>query len=73
MRCVREERDRGAELMGFCIDAYEAVIGIAADVQLTVARLVLPEPVRSLAVTSASLTRDIGAAQLSTARWFLDL
>ena len=44
----------------------------ARDLQLTVARVVRLEPVRSLAVASANLTRDIGAAQLSAARWFLD-
>ena len=44
----------------------------ATDVQLTVAGTVALEPVRSLAATCADLTRDIGATQLSTARWFLD-
>jgi hypothetical protein len=70
---VREEIDRGADLLRFLVDAYETGIGIAADVQLTVARVVRMDPVRSLAVASAELTRDIGAAQLSAARWFLDL
>jgi hypothetical protein len=55
-----------------CVDAYETGIRIATDVQLTVARTVRLEPIRSVAATCASLTRDIGAAQLSTARWFLD-
>jgi len=44
----------------------------ATDVQLTVARTVRLEPIRSLAATGANLTRDIGATQLSAARWFLD-
>jgi hypothetical protein len=70
---LREEIDRGTDLVGFFVDAYETGIGIAADVQLTVARVVRLDPVRSLAVASAELTRDIGAAQLSAARWFLDL
>jgi hypothetical protein len=70
---VREEIERGADVVRFVVDAYEAGIGIAADLQLTVARVVRLEPVRSLALTSAGLTRDIGAAQLSAARWFLDL
>ena len=73
MLSVREEIERGAELIGFFVDAYEAGIGIASDVQLTVAKVVRLEPVRSLAVVSANLTRDIGAAQLSAARWLLDL
>jgi hypothetical protein len=70
---IREEIERGADLIGFVVDAYEAGIGMAADVQLTVARIVRLEPVRSLALASANLTRDLGAAQLSAARWFLDL
>jgi hypothetical protein len=55
-----------------CVDAYETGIRIATDVQLTVARTVRLEPIRSVAATCANLTRDIGATQLSTARWFLD-
>jgi len=70
---VREELDRGADLVRFFVDAYETGVRITADAQLTVARVVRLEPVRSLALTSAGLTRDIGAAQLSAARWFLDV
>ncbi|MGH8979209.1 MAG: hypothetical protein ACRDV7_14110 [Acidimicrobiia bacterium] len=55
-----------------CIDAYETGIRIATDIQLTVARTVRLEPIRSVAATTANLTRDIGATQLSAARWFLD-
>jgi hypothetical protein len=55
-----------------CVDAYEVAIGLATDFQLAVARSARIELVRSLAGTSANLTRDIGAAQLSTVRWFLD-
>ena len=73
MLTVREELDRGADLVRFFVDAYETGIRITADAQLTVARVVRLEPVRSLALTSAGMTRDIGAAQLSAARWFLDL
>jgi hypothetical protein len=69
---LRDEIERGAELVRACVDAYEAGIGIACDAQLMVAKVVRLEPVRSLAVASANLTRDIGAAQLSAARWFLD-
>ena len=73
MLSVREELDRGADLVRFFVDAYETGVRITADAQLTVARVVRLEPVRSLALTSAGLTRDIGAAQLSAARWFLDV
>jgi hypothetical protein len=55
-----------------CIDRYEAGIRLAADLQLSLARYVRFEPVRTLASTSANMTRDLGAAQLSAARWFLD-
>jgi hypothetical protein len=70
---IRDELERRAEVIRVCIDAYEASIQIATDVQLTVANVVRLEPVRSIAATCANLTRDIGAAQLSAVRWFLDL
>jgi hypothetical protein len=73
MLSVREQIDRGTDLVRYFVDAYEAGIGVAADAQLTIARAVRLEPVRSLAVASAGLTRDVGAAQLSAVRWFLDL
>jgi hypothetical protein len=56
-----------------CIDAYETRIRMATDLQLTVANAVRLEPIRSVAATCASMTRDIAATQLSTARWFLDV
>ena len=60
------------EFVQLCIDAYEANIRVATDLQLTVARVVDLEPVRSFAATCADLTRDIGATQVSSARWILD-
>jgi len=56
----------------YCIDAYEAGIRAATDAHLTVARVIELEPVRSFAATWADLTRDIGATQVSSARWMLD-
>jgi hypothetical protein len=56
-----------------CIDAYEAGIRAATDLQLTVARVIELEPVSSFAATCADLTRDIGATQVSSARWILDV
>ena len=56
-----------------CTDAYETSIQVAADLQLTVANAVRLEPIRSFVATCASVTRDVGATQLSTARWFLDV
>jgi hypothetical protein len=83
MPSIRNELERGADMTRVvmdaplaaaraCIDAYEAGIRIATDAQLTVARTVRLEPIRSVAATCANLTRDIGATQLSAARWFLD-
>jgi hypothetical protein len=54
------------------LDRYEAGIRMATDLQLNFAKTVRVEPVRTLASTLAGVTRDVGAAQLSVARWFLD-
>ena len=56
-----------------CLDAYETAIRAAVDVQLNAARAVDVEPLRSALASSAHLTRDLGAAQLSSVRWILDL
>jgi hypothetical protein len=56
-----------------CIDAYELGVRAATDLHLAVAKVFELEPLRSLAATCADLTRDIGAAQVSSARWFLDV
>jgi hypothetical protein len=72
MEATRLVPDAALASLRVCVDAYEVGIRIATDLQLAVARAVRIEPVRSLAVTCADLTRDIGAAQLSTVRWFLD-
>jgi hypothetical protein len=55
-----------------CLDAYEAAIRAATDAQLSVARVISVEPVRSFVASCADVTRDIGAAHLSSARWILD-
>ena len=54
------------------LDRYEAGIRMATNVQLSFAKTVRVEPIRTLASTLAGVTRDVGAAQLSVARWFLD-
>jgi hypothetical protein len=56
-----------------CIDAYEAAIRSAADAQIAVAHAVQLQPARGLAALSADLTRDVGAVQVSAARWILDV
>jgi hypothetical protein len=54
------------------IDAYEAATRAAADAQLAVARALELQPAREIVVLWADLTRDVGAVQVSTARWLLD-
>jgi hypothetical protein len=54
------------------LDRYEAAIRMATNLQLNFAKTVRVEPIRTLASTLAGATRDVGAAQLSVARWFLD-
>jgi hypothetical protein len=56
-----------------CVDAYEAAIRAATDAQMSVARVISVEPVRWFVASCANLTRDIGAAHLSSVRWLLDL
>ena len=54
------------------IDAYEQAIRRSSDAQGRLAERVPFQPARALLRISADLTRDIGAAQLSGARWLLD-
>ena len=54
------------------LDRCEAGVRLATNLQLSVAKVVRVEPVRSFVSTLAGVTRDVGAAQLSAARWFLD-
>ena len=54
------------------LDRCEAGIRMATNLQLSFAKTVRVEPLRTIASTSAGVTRDLGAAQLSVARWFLD-
>jgi hypothetical protein len=54
------------------LDRYEAGLRMATSLQLSFAKAVRVEPIRTVASTLAGVTRDVGAAQLSVARWFLD-
>ena len=56
-----------------CLDAYEATIRAATDALLGVARAISVEPIRWYVTSCANLTRDVGAAHLSGARWILDV
>ena len=55
-----------------CIDGYETTVRIASDMHLMVARTFHVGPVPSIAAAFANLTRDIGATQVSAARWYFD-
>ena len=54
-----------------CIDLYEAGVRFTSDGLRTIARVVDVEPARTVATIAADLTRDVGAAQVSGARWLL--
>ena len=56
-----------------CIDAYEDGIRAATEFQLNLARALDLEPARSLAATYVGVTRDVVAAQVSSARWLFDV
>lgn len=56
-----------------CIDAYEDRARASAELQLNVARALDFEPVRSFAATYMDMTRDVVAAQVSSARWLFDV
>jgi hypothetical protein len=43
------------------------------EAQLTAAQVIGVDPARAIVATTANMTRDIGAAQLSAARWILDV
>jgi hypothetical protein len=56
-----------------CLDTYETAIRAVVDAQLDAARTIEVEPLRSAFASSAHLTRDLGAAHLSSVRWILDV
>jgi hypothetical protein len=56
-----------------CLDAYETAIRAVTEAQLNAARAIGLEPARSVLASYAHLTRDMGAAHLSSVRWILDV
>jgi hypothetical protein len=60
------------ELLEAAVNAYEDMIRRSCDLQRALAHGLPFEPAQSLLNTTADLTRDIGAVQLSGARWLLD-
>jgi hypothetical protein len=53
------------------IDACESRVETVSDLLRAIARVAGFEPVRTVVAAAADLTRDIGAAQASAARWLL--
>ena len=60
------------ELLEAAVNGYEDLIRRSCDLQRALARAVPFEPSRSLLNTTADLTRDVAAVQISGARWLLD-
>ena len=60
------------EILDAVVNGYEDIIRRACDMQRALARAVPYEPARSILNTTADLTRDLAAVQLSGARWLLD-
>ena len=54
------------------VNGYEDMIRRSCELQRALARALGFEPARSILDTTADLTRDIAAVQLSGARWLLD-
>ena len=63
---------RGDDLLEAAVNGYEDMIRRSCDLQRALARTLPLEPARTILNTTADLTRDIGAVQLSGARWLLD-
>jgi hypothetical protein len=60
------------EILEAAVNAYEDVLRRSCDLQRALARMLGFEPARSILTTTAAVTRDIGAIQLSAARWLLE-
>jgi hypothetical protein len=60
------------ELLEAAVNGYEDMVRRSCDLQRALARALPFEPARVLLITTADLTRDIAAVQLSGARWLLD-
>ena len=60
------------EIAETALCAYEDAIRRASDLQRALGRTLGFEPARTILTTTAELTRDVAAVQLSAARWLLD-
>ena len=65
-------RPRVDEILEAAVNGYEDMIRRSCDLQRALARTLPLEPARTILNATADLTRDIGAVQLSGARWLLD-
>jgi hypothetical protein len=60
------------ELLEAAVNGYDDMVRRSCELQRALARCLGFEPARSILDTTADLTRDIAAVQLSGARWLLD-
>lgn len=60
------------KILEAALNGYEETIGRACDLQRMLARAAPFAPARWILDTTADLTRDVAAVQLSGARWLLD-
>ncbi len=60
------------EILEAAVNGYEDMMRRTCELQRALARTVPYEPARSILDTTADLTRDIAAVQLSGVRWLLD-
>ena len=75
VRCRHRGRAVSARVDEFAeaaLGAYEDMVRRSCDLQRALARALPFEPARVLLSTTADLTRDLAAVQLSGARWLLD-
>jgi hypothetical protein len=63
---------RPDEFLEAAVNGYEDMIRRTCELQRQLARTLAFEPARTLLDTTADLTRDIAAVQVSAARWMLD-
>ena len=55
------------------LDTYEAAVRTLTEFEWMLARSAVFEPISSMAASSGSITRDLAAVQLSSARWIFDV
>jgi len=60
------------EILEAAVNGYDDMIRRSCELQRALARALPFEPARRILDTTADLTRDIAAVQLSAARWLLD-